>query len=65
MNSSAKPTEVYKKNLPLDKTLTLSFLNGVKMSVNEVVPAMLKELNEIWKFFMYFMKMMSHFSEAT
>lgn len=26
---------------------------------------MLKELNEIWKFFIYFIRMMSHFSETS
>ena len=45
MNSEMKFTEIFKKHLPLDKTLTVNFYAGVKMSVNEIVPAMLKELN--------------------
>lgn len=34
MNASVRPTETFKKGLPMEKSLTLNFFSGVKVSVN-------------------------------
>lgn len=64
-NSDERPTEILKKNILVDKKLVLSFLQDVKSNINNILAAMLKELNEIWKFFTYFLRMQSFFSETS
>lgn len=49
----------------MDKNLVLSFFREVKGEINNILTAMLKELNEVWKFFAYFLRMLGSFSETS
>jgi hypothetical protein len=65
-NSKYQPTEALKKALPdIDRSFYCSFLHQVLANVSELAPIMLRELNEIWKFFVYFIKMLRHYSTET
>ena len=61
-NSKFKATETFVQNLPLDSNFVNNFLNEVKGAINDVLPTMLKDINEIWRFFIYFIKMLGFFS---
>jgi hypothetical protein len=55
------PTETLRKNLPsVEREFTCNFLNQVILNAEELVPILLRELNETWKFFSYFLKMARH-----
>lgn len=53
------------KHLPLEPKFMVSFFAAVKSSVNEILTVMLKDLNEVWKFFTYFIKMLGYFSDES
>lgn len=41
----------------IDPDFFINFLNQIVLNLNELVPILLRELNETWKFFSYFLKM--------
>lgn len=62
-NSRYQPTEALKKVLPnIDRSFYCSFLHQVIANVTELAPILLRELNEIWKFFVYFIRMFKHYN---
>ena len=63
VNSKFKLTETFIQNQPLDRTFVLAFFVEVKNAINEILPTMLKDINEIWRFFIYFIRMFSFFNE--
>lgn len=63
--NECKPTETILKHLPLEPKFMVSFFAAVKSSVNEILTVMLKDLNEVWKFFTYFIKMLGYFSDES
>lgn len=44
-----------------DPDFFVNFLNQISLNINELVPILLRELNETWKFFSYFIRMFRHF----
>ena len=42
----------------IDTDFFINFLNQIVLNINELVPILLRELNETWKFFSYFLKML-------
>jgi hypothetical protein len=46
----------------VDPEFLVNFLNQIVLNINELVPILLRELNETWKFFSYFIRMFRHFS---
>jgi hypothetical protein len=61
-NSKFSPTEALRKALPsIDREFFCNFLNQVVLNITELVPIFLRELNETWKFFTYFLKMVRHY----
>ena len=63
MNSKFKHSETLIQNLPLDRQFVVHFFKEVKGTINDILPTMLKDINEIWRFFIYFLKMFSSFHE--
>ena len=65
-NARYQPTEALKKALPnIDRTFFCNFLHQVLVNSSELAPVLLRELNEIWKFFVYFLKMLRHYTSET
>jgi hypothetical protein len=45
----------------VDPDFFVNFLNQISLNLKELVPILLRELNETWKFFSYFLRMFRHF----